>query len=274
MKLCPQCSEPFNDEAGYCPFDGATLARNADPLVGRTLAARYRLVRRLGSGGMAVVYLARHVMIERLSAIKLLRQDLGMSPSHRERFLREARAVNRINHPNIVEINDCGEDGGLVYLVMEYVEGQSLHEALARGRLAWARGARVALQIASALAAGALYVFGCRRRFGRILEPPPVSRQDPMATVDARAGLFRAAGARAMAIELFCGDLEHELGLAAGRPVDFAELLRERRAAPSGTLTRDVERLIALRESRGAGEREVFQAARLASRILKETARG
>ena len=152
MKLCPQCSEPFLDEAGYCPFDGATLARNPDPLVGRTLAARYRLVRRLGSGGMAVVYLARHVMIERLSAIKLLRQDLGMSPSHRERFLREARAVNRINHPNIVEINDCGEDGGLVYLVMEYVEGQSLHEALARGRFAWARGARVALQIASALA--------------------------------------------------------------------------------------------------------------------------
>ncbi len=151
MKLCPSCAEPFSDEASYCPFDGATLVRNADPYVGRTLAARYRLVRRVGTGGMGVVYLARHVMIDRLSAIKILRQDLGMSPTHRERFLREARAVNRINHPNIVEINDFGEDAGLVYLVMEYVEGQSLHEALSAGRLAWARGARIAMQIASAL---------------------------------------------------------------------------------------------------------------------------
>ncbi len=151
MKLCPKCAEPFSDEAGYCPFDGAALVRNADPYVGRTLAARYRLLRRIGTGGMGVVYLARHVMIDRLSAIKILRQDLGMSPTHRERFLREARAVNRINHPNIVEINDFGEDAGLTYLVMEYVEGKSLHETLGAGRLAWARGARIAMQIASAL---------------------------------------------------------------------------------------------------------------------------
>jgi serine/threonine-protein kinase len=151
MKLCPKCAEPFSDEAGYCPFDGETLVRNADPYVGRTLAARYRLLKRVGTGGMGVVYLARHVMIDRLSAIKILRQDLGMSPTHRERFLREARAVNRINHPNIVEINDFGEDAGLTYLVMEFVEGKSLHDTLASGRLSWARGARIAMQIASAL---------------------------------------------------------------------------------------------------------------------------
>ncbi len=151
MKLCPKCAEPFSDEAGYCPFDGETLVRNADPYLGRTLAARYRLLKRIGTGGMGVVYLARHVMIDRLSAIKILRQDLGMSPTHRERFLREARAVNRINHPNIVEINDFGEDAGLTYLVMEYVEGKSLHETLGAGRLGWARGARIGMQIASAL---------------------------------------------------------------------------------------------------------------------------
>lgn len=151
MKLCPSCSEPFTDDASYCPFDGGALVRSADPFIGRTLAARYRLIRRIGTGGMGVVYLARHVMIERLSAIKILRQDLGLSPSHRERFLREARAVNRINHPNIVEINDLGEDAGLVYLVMEFVEGSSLHEALSAGRFSWARGARIAAQIASAL---------------------------------------------------------------------------------------------------------------------------
>jgi serine/threonine protein kinase len=151
MKLCPRCAEPYADDAGFCPFDGTPLSRDPDPFVGRTLAARYRLVRRLGSGGMAVVYLARHVMIERLSAIKILRQDLGMNVSHRERFLREARAVNRINHPNIVEITDFGEDSGLVFLVMEYVEGESLQTALAAGRFEVVRAIRVALQIASAL---------------------------------------------------------------------------------------------------------------------------
>jgi serine/threonine protein kinase len=152
MKLCPRCSESFADDASFCAFDGAGLTRSSDPLVGRTLSARYRLVRPLGSGGMALVYLAKHVMIDRLSAIKVLRRDLAMSASHRERFLREARAVNRINHPNIVEITDLGESDGLVFLVMEYVEGESLIAALRRGRFAWPRAARVAAQIASALA--------------------------------------------------------------------------------------------------------------------------
>jgi eukaryotic-like serine/threonine-protein kinase len=151
MKLCPHCAEPYADDAGFCPLDGSELVRSTDPFLGRTLAARYRLVRRVGGGGMAVVYLARHVMIERLSAIKILRQDLGMNASQRERFLREARAVNRINHPNIIEITDFGEDGGLVFLVMEYVEGESLLSALKKGAFEWPRAARVATEIASAL---------------------------------------------------------------------------------------------------------------------------
>ncbi|HEX3771774.1 MAG TPA: protein kinase [Polyangiaceae bacterium] len=154
MKVCPRCAEPYADDAGFCPLDGTQLVRDPDPFVGRTLAARYRLVRKIGSGGMAVVYLARHVMIERLSAIKILRQDLGMNVSHRERFLREARAVNRINHPNIVEITDFGEDGGLVFLVMEYIEGESLQGMLGTlpdGRFEIARAVRAALQIAAAL---------------------------------------------------------------------------------------------------------------------------
>jgi eukaryotic-like serine/threonine-protein kinase len=152
MKLCPRCEEAFADDAAFCPFDGAALTRANDALLGRTLAARYRLVRRLGSGGMAVVYLARHVMIERRSAIKILRQDLGINPAHRERFLREARAVNRINHPNIVQITDFGEDGGLVFLVMEYFDGEPLRAALEGGPFACNRAARIAVQIASALA--------------------------------------------------------------------------------------------------------------------------
>jgi len=125
--------------------------KEEDPLIGRLIAQRYRLISKLGEGGMALVYLARHVVIERLAAIKFLRPELGQVGTARTRFLREARAVNRVNHPNIVEILDYGESDGLVYLVMEYVPGQPLLERLARGPFPWPRAARLGLQIASAL---------------------------------------------------------------------------------------------------------------------------
>jgi serine/threonine-protein kinase len=151
VKICSLCSELYPDDASFCPADGKELKKSTDPFLGRTIAARYRLIKRLGSGGMAMVYLARHVIIERLSAIKLLRQDLGLNPLNRERFLREARAVNRINHKNIVEITDYGEADGVAYLVMEYVEGESLLAHLRKTLFDWPRAANVAIQIASAL---------------------------------------------------------------------------------------------------------------------------
>ena len=152
MKICPQCSELYPDDAGFCPLDGTKLAVSTDPLLGRTISSRYRLTKKLGTGGMAVVYLARHVMIDRLNAIKILRRDLSLDPNQRERFLREARAVNRINHPNIVEITDFGEFEGTAYLVMEYSPAESLLQVLKRGPLAWDRVVRIAEQISSALA--------------------------------------------------------------------------------------------------------------------------
>jgi serine/threonine-protein kinase len=151
MKICPSCSETFADDAAFCPVDGAELKKSTDRYLGRTLAARYRLTKRLGAGGMSLVYLARHVIIDRLSAIKILREDLGHNPAHRERFLREARAVNRINHKNIVEITDVGEWDGVAYLVMEYVTGESLLAHIQRGALAWPRAAAIAVEIAGAL---------------------------------------------------------------------------------------------------------------------------
>jgi serine/threonine-protein kinase len=122
-----------------------------DPLIGRTIAQRYRLISRLGVGASASVYLARHVLIERLSAIKVVHADLARDPLWRERFMREARAVNRINHPNIVEITDLGEADGLLFLVMEYMPGESLRQALERGPLGWRRAASLGQQVASAL---------------------------------------------------------------------------------------------------------------------------
>lgn len=122
------------------------------PWIGRLVANRYRLIARLGEGKMAEVYLARHVLIDRLSAIKVLRPEMGGDRALRRSFLREAKAVNRINHPNIVEISDYGETDETAYLVMEYVPGESLARHLARAPLGWARAARVALQLGQALA--------------------------------------------------------------------------------------------------------------------------
>lgn len=152
MRVCSRCYEAFPDDAGFCPLDGTVLTKSSDPHLGRTIAGRFRLIQKLGAGAMSSVYLARHVMIDRMSAIKILREDLGMNPNHRERFLREARAVNRINHPNIVEINDFGEMDGLVFLVMEHVRGEELHARLKRGAMPWERVARIGIQIAAALA--------------------------------------------------------------------------------------------------------------------------
>lgn len=101
---------------------------------------------------MSVVYLARHEVIERDSAIKILRRDLAGLPDHRERFLREARAVNRVRHDNIVEVTDCGDFDGTVFLVMDYVPGPSLGEAIAQRSFDAQKSARVGRQIASALA--------------------------------------------------------------------------------------------------------------------------
>ena len=119
MKTCPNCSELFPDGVGACPRDGNVLQPLRDPLLGQTLSGRFRLIERLGAGGMSSVYLARHMLIDRVVAIKMLRRDLANDPVQRDRFLREARAVNRINHENVVEITDFGETSdGLVYLVM------------------------------------------------------------------------------------------------------------------------------------------------------------
>jgi serine/threonine protein kinase len=122
------------------------------PLLGKVIAQRYRLISQLGAGGMGTVFLARHVVIDRLCAIKVF-QPRGDSPgsSLRERFLREARAVNRIHHPNIVEITDYGEADDLVYLVMEYVPGEALSRVLTKAVVGWRTAARIGTQIASAL---------------------------------------------------------------------------------------------------------------------------
>jgi serine/threonine-protein kinase len=121
-------------------------------MVGVTLAGRYQILSRLARGGMATVYVAQHTIIGRKAAIKILRRELCDDPIQRDRFLREAKACNRIDHENIVQIVDYGEsDDGRVFLVMEYLPGESLHHRIGRGILVPLRALDISEQIASGL---------------------------------------------------------------------------------------------------------------------------
>lgn len=101
----------------------------------RILSNRYRLEERLGTGGMAMVYRAHDLMLERTVAIKLLRADFARDPGFRARFREEAKAAANLSHPNIVTVHDFGLDGDQVFIVMEYVPGTDLKSLIRqRGR--------------------------------------------------------------------------------------------------------------------------------------------
>jgi len=156
VRVCEICGHRYHERPGaraaVCPFDGGKLIPLPDPLVGRVIAGRYALVEKIGQGGFGVVYRARHEVVGRDIAIKFLLPELSADTNNRERFLREARAANRIDHEHIIDINDFGStDDGLVYLVMELLEGRSLSQEIATGPLGLARSIDIASQCASAL---------------------------------------------------------------------------------------------------------------------------
>ncbi len=112
----------------------------------------YTILKRLGEGGMALVYLAEHAKLGRLVAIKMLRPELADNVDAVQRFFLEARAVNQIRHPHIVDIIDfCSNPGGEAYYVMEFLEGMDVEQLLARNAITLLRGLEVARQAASSL---------------------------------------------------------------------------------------------------------------------------
>ncbi len=130
----------------------AQPSKPSDPMLGRVIAGRYRLEARIGEGGMGVVYRARHVLIDRIVAVKLIRPDLRGETHLRAWMLREARAANRVDHAHIIDIHDIGEtEEGELYLVMEYLVGTSLSTELARGATPLARGVDILEQMCAAL---------------------------------------------------------------------------------------------------------------------------
>jgi tetratricopeptide (TPR) repeat protein len=129
----------------------------SDPLLERVRAALgqdFEIIRLLGQGGMASVFLAREIALNRLVAIKVLDPELGASPMFRSRFQREAEMAAAIQHPNIVSILRVGSSGDLAYIVMAYVDGGNLADRMAvQGQLPFPEAIRVAREVAAALAA-------------------------------------------------------------------------------------------------------------------------
>jgi len=151
MKECPVCKRCYPDDINHCPQDGdeTTPSLLGEP----TLDGRYLLERRLGQGGMGVVFQARHIFLKTSHAIKVILPDLvGNDPMLTTRFRQEALAAAAIRHQNIIAVTDFGVvRGTMPFLVMEFVKGRSLHDILT---VEGAMPAPRAWEFISAIAAG------------------------------------------------------------------------------------------------------------------------
>jgi eukaryotic-like serine/threonine-protein kinase len=119
-------------------------------MIGQTLGP-YSIVEKIGAGGMGEVYRARDTRLNRIVAIKVLPTHLADRPELRERFEREARTIGSLNHPHICTLHDIGHQDGIDYLVMEYLEGETLAQRLLKGSLPLEQVLQYAIEIADAL---------------------------------------------------------------------------------------------------------------------------
>ena len=150
IRICPQCgsSVPADVPHGLCPkcvLAGAATATetgqpggiHAEPPPLERIAAAFphlQVLKLIGAGGMGAVFKARQPKLERFVALKVLPEALASDPAFAERFSREARTLARLNHPNIVTVYDFGQSGAFFYLLMEFVDGVNLRQAMRAGR--------------------------------------------------------------------------------------------------------------------------------------------
>ena len=156
MKSCPACGAENDGTARFCldcgeTFDGV-VAEPSDPWLGRMVAGRFRIIRKLGDGGMGEVYLAEQLPMGREIALKVLRLHLADDPQAVERFQREAQAASQLAHQHTITVYDFGQDeDGTLFLAMEFLKGQPLDEVLDGDALPPERVIQIMAQICGSL---------------------------------------------------------------------------------------------------------------------------
>jgi serine/threonine protein kinase len=159
MPICPKCRHPSPELGGKCPYDEYYFVpeetandSRKDPMIGTIIADKYIIIALINEGGMGAVYRALQTPIGREVALKVLRAELRESEQGGDRFIREAKAVARLQHPNIINLHDFGFDHTKhPYMVMEYAPGVSMTRWLLDERLTFERILHVIRQILSAL---------------------------------------------------------------------------------------------------------------------------
>ena len=288
MRGCPRCGLRYPATATTCFVDGLPLEDIHDPRVGTVLAGRYELEEVLGEGGMATVYRAHHRLVNRPCAVKVMKPRYATQEVVRERFRREAKAAQKLAHPNIIEIFEQGEtEDGCLYLVMELLSGHTLADELERSKISLERALPILIQIARALARAhdlevihrdlkpeniflaqppdapervVLLDFGIARstedvrltESGEVFGTPQYMAPERITSIDAgpSADLY-AVGV--IMFEMLTGGLPFEATHAAGF---FVKHLQERAAAPPQS------RCVVARRRRAPGERSSGQGPR------------
>ena len=162
---CPHCHAPNAPDARFCgscgkatsstePASNPPLDAPAPNVIGREVAGRYRILAKLGEGGMGAVYRAEQISLKRTVALKMLRPDVGGGSMLLRRFNAEAEAVAKLSHPNTVNIFDFGQDAdGMLFIAMEFIEGRSLRAVIhAEAPLPLRRALTIASQVCASIA--------------------------------------------------------------------------------------------------------------------------
>ncbi len=161
--ICPHCHAALGIDARFCPACGKALVPTetqapdssplASALIGREIAGRFRILAKLGEGGMGAVYRGEQMSLKRAVAVKVLRPEVSHNQQLLRRFSAEAEAVAKLDHPNTVKVYDFGQDtDGALFIAMEYIEGGSLRDAMRAGPLPGPRAFAIAAQVAASLA--------------------------------------------------------------------------------------------------------------------------
>ncbi|HEY2942173.1 MAG TPA: protein kinase [Vicinamibacteria bacterium] len=155
MKYCDNCHSAYPDDFTICPRDQGSLRYASELVPGVVIRGKYEILEKIGTGGMATVYRARHLAFGEIVAIKLVGPKLAHDPDFLKRFRTEAVVTRKLQHPNAVRVEDLDTtEDGRPFIVMEYVNGRSLREVIrTEGALSLPRAVAIARQACSALAA-------------------------------------------------------------------------------------------------------------------------